>query len=48
MFLPIIISILLSLGLISSQESYENLNEQERQELIEQNEIVIMDDIGMI
>ena len=48
MFLPIIVSILMSLGLISSQESYENLNEQERQELIEQSEIVIMDDIGMI
>ncbi len=45
--LPIIIGILFSLGLISSQASYENLNEQERQELIEQNEIVIMDEIGM-
>ena len=48
MFLPIIISILLSLGLISSQESYENLNEQERQELIEQNEIIIMEEVSMI
>ncbi len=45
--LPIIISILLSLGLISSAESYENLNEQERQELIEQNEIIIQDEISL-
>ncbi len=48
MLLPIIINILLSLGLISSQESYENLNEQERQELIEQNEFVIQDEISMM
>ncbi len=47
MLSSIIVTILLSLGLISSQESYENLNEQERQELIEQNEIVIMDDMSM-
>ncbi len=46
--LPIIISILISLGLVSSQESYENLNEQERQELIEQNEFIILDDISMM
>ncbi len=38
MISSIIVSVLLSLGLISSQASYENLNEQERQELIEQNE----------
>ena len=48
MFLPIIVSILMSLGLISSQESYENLNEQERQELIEQNEIVIQEEMSMM
>ena len=47
MISSIIITILLSLGLISSQESYENLNEQERQELIEQNEFIIMDDMSM-
>ena len=47
MISSIIVSILLSLGLISSQESYENLNEQERQELIEQNEFVIMEDMSM-
>ncbi len=45
--LPIIVSILLSLGLISSQESYENLNEQERQEFIEHHEIIITDDMSM-
>ncbi len=45
---PIIVSILLSLGLTSSQESYENLNEQERQELIEQNEFIILDEISMM
>ncbi len=48
MLSSIIVTLLLSLGLISSQESYENLNEQERQELIEQNEIVIVDEISMI
>ena len=48
MISSIIITILLSLGLISSQESYESLNEQERQELIEQNEIIIFDDISMM
>ena len=48
MLLSIIISILLSLGIISSQESYENLSEQERQELIEQNEIIIVDDTSMM
>ena len=48
MFLPVVISILFSLGLVSSQESYENLNEQERQELIEQNEFIIMDEMSMM
>ena len=47
MIASIILTILLSLGLVSSQESYESLNEQERQELIEQNEIIIFDEMSM-
>ncbi len=46
--LPIIVSILLSLGLISSQESYENLGEQERQEVIQQNEFIIVEELSMM
>ena len=44
--LPIIIGILLSLGVIASSESYENLEDQERQELLERHDFVIQDELS--
>ncbi len=44
--LAYIVAVLLSLGFISSADSYENLTEQEQQEFIEANDIVIQDELS--
>ncbi len=44
--LPIIVGFLLALGVISSPESYQNLEEQERQQLLEQHDFVVQDELS--
>ncbi len=41
--LTLIIALLISLGVISSADDYTNLSEQERQEMVESQEIIIED-----
>ena len=45
--LTLIIALLISLGVITSSNDYNNFTEQERLELIEQQDIIIEDDLTL-
>ena len=45
--LTLIIALLISLGVVTSSDDYINLTEQEKQELIEQQDIIVEDEISL-
>ena len=40
------IALLISLGVITSSDDYNSLTDQERQEFIEQQDIIVVDDLS--
>ena len=45
--LTFFITLLISLGVITSSTDYNNLTDQERQKFIEQRDIIIVDDLTL-